>query len=1057
LNLCRRRSRARWFLSLALVAGEAGAVTAQESKGRIEGRVQGADGNPIVSAQVLLVGTAFAALTDPRGFYFINNVPAGPVAIQARYIGFRPVEVRDLRILAGQTITQDFALEPQPIELEEIRVMAADNPLVPRDEVTTKQRAEGEYVDRLPIDRLTQALALEPGVVANSNGRSLSIRGGRPEETVTYIDGVPVTGLGLEVATNAVQEASVTTGAGSAEFGNFQSGIVSIQTRQGGTRYSGSVSYETDEPFGASHGIGFNRIEASFGGPIWRRLTFFVSGMLDGAQSRNQGREAEQAPVFVSAGVDTTVTVPSQSGTTDVDVLRFAVYRGECETFQRSRNPGIASNYGRSCHGIQLPGNALSDLQLQAKLSYTYGTGSRLALTFLHDQLQGRQFNYGSLYNPQNLTASHLWANVYTLNWTQNLTRQADRALALDSYLSYQQDREIDGPLTTAGERATRDPFGGFLIKPLDFRWGFDDIRMNQALVDMFLLGNPGWTALDPATADQYTVIDQYRNDAYGLPGWADGGGPAGFLTLYRENRVIGRSNFDWQLDRYNRLKAGGEFTRYSVSSYSSGLFGEFADLFLEHPIRWNLFAENRIDLGDLVLVGGVRYDWYDSRARRSPAAGETTRLPGFDPLHPRALFVRDRSHHYLSPHVQVAFPVSTRTNFRFSYAHQVQSPSWGFFYAGVNTPSPGGPSLGADLDFGKTISFEFGIRHSFSDDMVLDLSAYNKDNLSNTSARMLKVFDPVTNTDVALSYFTNADFGNTRGLDVRLDRRIGALFNGMIGYTFQDAKNTGSDPFSNVFRGVINVGQTGGSFGPPPQAIIPTEQSRPHTLTGQLALQFPNAWRSGTAAGAVLQNVGLLAVFRFASGTAYTPCQPGLGNANTRGECVKPGPVNSARLPMFKQFDLRVTKGFKAGRVDLTGYLDARNLFDFTTILNVWPATRGVVDGHVTQAAWETDSVSYAREGQASGVWRNDGSLDLGFGGAVASGCGGWVTADQNPSPPNCVYLVRAEERFGNGDHVFTVAEQRRASDAFRRVGLGLQNFTGTPRRLRLGVEVNF
>jgi hypothetical protein len=39
----------------------------------------------------------------------------------------------------------------------------------------------------------------------------------------------------------------------------------------------------------------------------------------------------------------------------------------------------------------------------------------------------------------------------------------------------------------------------------------------------------------------------------------------------------------------------------------------------------------------------------------------------------------------------------------------------------------------------------------------------------------------------------------------------------------------------------------------------------------------------------------------------------------------------------------------------------------------------------------------------------------------------------------------------------VFTVAEQRRASDAFRRVGLGLQNFTGTPRRLRLGVEVNF
>ena len=37
-------------------------------------------------------------------------------------------------------------------------------------------------------------------------------------------------------------------------------------------------------------------------------------------------------------------------------------------------------------------------------------------------------------------------------------------------------------------------------------------------------------------------------------------------------------------------------------------------------------------------------------------------------------LFVADKSHNYLSPHVQVAFPVTERTNFRLSYAHQVQA-----------------------------------------------------------------------------------------------------------------------------------------------------------------------------------------------------------------------------------------------------------------------------------------------------------------------------------------------------------------------------------------------
>ena len=33
-----------------------------------------------------------------------------------------------------------------------------------------------------------------------------------------------------------------------------------------------------------------------------------------------------------------------------------------------------------------------------------------------------------------------------TLNWTQNLSKSAERALALDVALSYQQDRTINGP-----------------------------------------------------------------------------------------------------------------------------------------------------------------------------------------------------------------------------------------------------------------------------------------------------------------------------------------------------------------------------------------------------------------------------------------------------------------------------------------------------------------------------------------------------------------------------------------------------------------------------------
>ena len=79
---------------------------------------------------------------------------------------------------------------------------------------------------------------------------------------------------------------------------------------------------------------------------------------------------------------------------------------------------------------------------------------------------------------------------------------------------------------------------------------------------------------------------------------------------MYRENRWVGKANLDWQFDRYNRIKFGGEFTHYDIGNYSHQLDDQiFSDVFLEKPIRWNLFAEDRLDLGDVVLVGGLRYD----------------------------------------------------------------------------------------------------------------------------------------------------------------------------------------------------------------------------------------------------------------------------------------------------------------------------------------------------------------------------------------------------------------------------------------------------------------
>jgi hypothetical protein len=1064
-------------------------LVAQAPTGTIQGRVQDQAGGAIAEAQVYIVGTAFSAATDPSGHYFLNNIPAGPVTLRATFVGYRPVELRNLRVLAGQTVTQDFALESRPVQLQTLEVIGAENPLVPRDEVTTKQRVQGDFLERLPIDRVNDILVLQPGVVATrSRGPlAISIRGGRSDEVAVYLDGVPVTpgyrGLGfatpsaqISVGTNAVEEASVTTGSTSAEFGNAQSGVISLVTRTGGsTRYSGSLSYQTDEPFGVNHSLGFNRVEASFGGPLVSHLRFFAAAVLEGQSSAATGRGSEQAPVFVPAGLDTVVAIPSDptstADTTYVPVYRFAAFRAGCDEFSRSANPRIRSNYGVACQGIRIPYSPVSTYELAGKLSYSYGAGSRVAFSYLRSQTQQRPFDYGNLYNTQSLFGTRDWSEVLTLTWTPNLARSADRALALEVYLSYQQNRSINGPLTRKSELATRSPFGGFMIRPFGFLFDFDNFLLDRELVENIRLNRPRTrrSPYDLENPVQFNLVDQYRNDAYGLVGWTETGGPAGRLRFYRENRYLAKANLDWQIDRYDRLKLGGEATIFSISRYETEL-AALGDAYIEHPARWNVFLEDRLDLGDVVVIGGLRYDSYGSRASRpflldtvfsSDSFGQYVNLPdapiyaagGTFDGRPLVINRPDRRHDYLSPHIQVSFPVSDRTNIRFSYAHQVQAPDFAVVLDGVNV---GGQ--GSDLDFGKTIGVEFGARHAFNDDMVLDVAVYNRDNVALASARTFLFDDPVRQRKSSIVRVTNADFGNARGVDVRLDRRFGDWFNGTIGYTYQNAKSTAVDPFSIQDRGIAAIKELGGIVGPPPQAIVATAASRPHDLTAAVAFTVPPEWRKGTVAGSVFSNLGLFITARYASGPPYTPCR----ETGQGGSCRRPSSVNSARLPATKQFDLRLTKAFDVGRLGITAYLDARNLFDFTNVLQVFSSTGTTVNEEDHEVRWLADSSSFAQDAIASAtdefaIYGPDGSIDLRFGGQVASGCAIWKRASGRPAAPDCVYLIRAEERFGDGDHIFTRAEQRRASDAFYAVHQGPYNFTGDPRRLRLGIEVTF
>ena len=1083
----------------AAVLFGASSLAAQGTTGKIEGTVRDQAGAPVAGAQVLIVGSAFATSSNEQGYYFFNNVPAGVLTLRAQFIGYAPTEIRNVRVFAGQTFTHNLTLEQRAVEVGGINVIADANPIVPRDQVTSKPIVAGELVQNLPADNVTDVLRLQPGVVESNRG--LSIRGGRVGEAAIYVDGVPVRsisgnvntigaqGTDIGIGTNAVEEASITTGAIGATQGDAQSGVISFVTRSGGPRFSGFLSYETDELGSNATTQGLNRIEGSFGGPLARNLTFFVATTLAGQQNGLRGKGAGDQPLYVLSGIDTTITVAAQPGDANSDSATVAL-----------------PAFTRYDQGQRRPDQWSNNWTVDAKVRYSYGTGSNLALTYHRVRGQGLNFRGGNIYNPMAQTGFRNVSNALILNWTQNLARSSERALSLDAAFSLQNDEGVAGLVDQTWFNNNRDPFGSFTFSDVQFLTDLDNFPIDERLIQNLRVNNCS-LGRDGARPDLGGCVPMLnRNDLgasapfisnpYGVTAGnfpTSGVGNAA-IGLNTETRITGRANLDWQADRYNRFQFGGDFVRADVKTYLGGLISQaFMDANIYQPSRWSLYATDRLDLGDVVVDLGLRYDRLnpDVLYSRTPGRVFTDPLRHGDLTAARtaadtavaqncaaALAAADTTswstcnmvpasnRGVLLPSVRVSFPVTDRTGFRLSYAQQAQSPNFNLLATGVNTDlalSNTNDIFGRDLDYGKTIIFEFGVRHAFSGNMVLDIAAYNKDKVSDVTARIMPIFDPFRNEITNLNVMTNLDFGNVRGIDLRLDRRIGDLFQGSVTYTYQSARSTGSDPVEYLGTlSRVNSNVTG-DRAPPPQALIKTRDDRTHNIAGSLALNFPNEWGTGSL-GAVLRNFGAFATFRFASGLAYTRMVNDGGGATGPGNAfglasIPAEPLNASQMPWIKNVDLRLTKGFRfGGNRDLTLYADFRNLFNFTNLAQIFAETGDVVNEQFYQNTIDPIRTSLAGDAGTLVVTRNRPTANgtVAETGVDLSDCSAYLPGNSR-GVPDCIMLRRAEARFGDGDNFFSEAEQDTAFRAFYNLNNAPHTLYGPGFNFRLGVQLSF
>ncbi len=249
--------------------------------GSISGIVRNARNQPEPYASVLIHGSPIGAMTDSEGRFRIGAVPAGTYTLRVLKMGFETVERKNIEVKDGDRLEFEFELRETVVGWTREIVVEGQRKFIRKDDSTARQAVGRSDLESLPVDTITEAIALKAGVVSQAG--QLHFRGGRSNEVLYHIDGIPVRDPLVErpvdISTSAFEQTEALLGGFDAEYGNAQSGIVNITTREGGDIFSGELSWTTDD-FGAPDKTynNYDRMDLGFGGPLLTsKMNYYVS------------------------------------------------------------------------------------------------------------------------------------------------------------------------------------------------------------------------------------------------------------------------------------------------------------------------------------------------------------------------------------------------------------------------------------------------------------------------------------------------------------------------------------------------------------------------------------------------------------------------------------------------------------------------------------------------------------------------------------------------------------------------------------------------------------
>ena len=178
------------FLSLGIFSLNA------QNNGRLTGRViDNQSLLPLEGATVIINETTIGVVTDAEGYFTINDVPPQTYNIEANFLGYGSQTKFNVIVKSVGTADLLFKLDELSESLDE--VVVAKSPFrTSKETPLSTQSLSAVEIETYPggnndIAKVAQSL---PGISPSIGGfrNDFIIRGGAPNETVYYLDGVEI-------------------------------------------------------------------------------------------------------------------------------------------------------------------------------------------------------------------------------------------------------------------------------------------------------------------------------------------------------------------------------------------------------------------------------------------------------------------------------------------------------------------------------------------------------------------------------------------------------------------------------------------------------------------------------------------------------------------------------------------------------------------------------------------------------------------------------------------------------------------------------------------------